>query len=94
MSYLKDRTVGLLNYATDYDNHLPLAHRWQSAVVPYVKENAHACLELDRRSAPETGLGMDSRLSGIALEKLGHKTDNASSFLKRQTLSETPTIPE
>lgn len=71
LSNLKSRGVALLQYAEDYDQHLPLATEWQTHTEPRQREERGACPSLRTPEPGVSGYAMDSRLSGRALRRLG-----------------------
>lgn len=72
-SNMKDVGRALLMYAQDYDERLPSAETWMTATLPYTKyRELYLCPEV--KKADEKAVAsdtMDTRLSGISLEKIG-----------------------
>ena len=62
----RDLSIALLQYAQDYDEHLPLARSWFDTRL---NRNWLRCPELPNPNC--IGYAMDERLSGRSLDKIG-----------------------
>jgi hypothetical protein len=63
-SNAKQLSVSLLMYAQDYDQRLPPAPAWQTAVAPYGADNVNAC---PARPGVSPAYAFNQRLSGKSL---------------------------
>jgi hypothetical protein len=71
MATARQRYQAALLYAADYDNHLPPAAHWQSALVPLISDKSLeplSCPEVSRFDHQGLGFAMDSRLSSASLD--------------------------
>jgi prepilin-type processing-associated H-X9-DG protein len=62
MSNMKQLATGLLMYSQDYDGKFPIAARWDTDVMPYIKNMT--ILRCPARPVPN-GYAFNSRLSGV-----------------------------
>jgi len=65
---LKQLAVGVLLYAGDNDDWMPLANRWVDGLAPYVRqENAFRSPAVERTDATKYGYAMNLEVAGVSL---------------------------
>lgn len=57
-------------YASDEDNHLPLAASWYTSEYPYLKNPDIACVDVHEKNAKAIGYSFNSLFGGASLKKM------------------------
>lgn len=78
--------AALRMYATDYEDHLPPASQWHSAVLPYLPHQQtdqlknFSCPEITSTSPGGLGYAMNRRQSGLTTAHRNHETNEILLF--------------
>lgn len=79
LSNMKQIGIGIMLYAGDHNDHMPLAHNWYMELRAYDKRDLK-CPDVVKDHADAIGYAYDSRLHGVGQEKVSEPSSQPMVF--------------